>query len=295
MSDYSHYDYLDITVDDGVALVEISHPQYSQRGHYEVNGIWHDLDRDPDVRSVLLTWAIPPSKLPPTGKDWFPPEMGPEAAAADPAKWWSRWQWSPKEARDGINAVLNSSKIIVSALRGDVSFGAPLILATVADVSIAANDAVIADRHIDNGIVPGDGAVHWMQMCGVQKAKFLALTGEDMTGEEAAHIGLVTMALPDEEVMDAAWHYARRFANGPQHVQNFTKRAFNNWMRMGSLLTFDLSCALEVGNIQSDPDTAVGVGWGMAAQGKPGGYDRSTRPPYPSVSNPVIDPYGPPN
>lgn len=286
--DYSKYEYLDIKVDDGVAIVTITHPAYDMRGHFELSYIWRDLELDTSVRSTLLTWAVPPSR-PPLGPH-FPPEMGPEARAKDPAQWWSNFQGPVREMREGILHVMDTNKLVVSVLRGDVPYGASLVLATIADISVAAKTAIIADRHIDGGMVPGDGAVLWMLSCGVQKAKLLALTGEEITGEMADRIGLVSLSVPDEEAMATGMRYARKLANGPQHTQYFTKRAFNNWLKQGHLLTFDLSNALEQLGMMSDPDFGTAAQWGKAEQGEPRDYDPATRPEYPSVSKPYPRP-----
>jgi enoyl-CoA hydratase len=39
---------------------------------------------------------------------------------------------------------------------------------------------------------------------------------------------------------------ARRLADGPQLAQRFTKRALNQWLRLGGLASFDYSAALEL-------------------------------------------------
>jgi enoyl-CoA hydratase len=286
VSDYSRYDYLEVSVEDGIAVVEIGNPGYTMRGHYEVNTIWRDLDADKDVRSVILTWADPPKE--PLGAH-YPPEMGPEAAAEDPAKWWSRWHWPFKEAREGIRDLLDCRKLVVSTLRGDVPYGASLVLATLADVSIAAEDAVIADRHIDAAMAAGDGAVHWVMSCGVAKAKYLALTSDEISGAEAERIGLVSLCFPDEQVMPEARRLARKFADGPQHAQHYTKRTFNQMLRFTNLMGMEMGLAYEALNIVGDPDVAVAAEWHKAEQGEPRGYDVDERPPMPSVANP----YGP--
>jgi enoyl-CoA hydratase len=286
VSDYSRYDYLEVNVEDGIAVVEIGNPGYTMRGHYEVNTIWRDLDADKDVRSVILTWADPPKE--PLGAH-YPPEMGPEAAAEDPAKWWSRWHWPFKEAREGIRDLLDCRKLVVSTLRGDVPYGASLVLATLADVSIAAEDAVIADRHIDAAMAAGDGAVHWVMSCGVPKAKYLALTSDEISGAEAERIGLVSLCFPDEQVMPEARRLARKFADGPQHAQHYTKRTFNQMLRLTNLMGMEMGLAYEALNIVGDPDVAVAAEWHKAEQGEPRGYDVDERPPMPSVANP----YGP--
>lgn len=285
LTSYDEFIYLDVSIDDGVAFIEVTNPEYNMRGHYELNAIWHLLERDPMVRATLFTWAVPPSKDPPAPH--YPPELGSDAREADPGQWWADWQWPIREAREGARTIIDGNKLVVSALRGDIPYGSGLVLATVADVSIAAESAIIADRHIDAGMVVGDGAVHWMLSCGVQKAKFLALAAEEITGAEAADIGLVTMAVADDEVMDKAWHYARKFASGPQHAQTYTKRAFNTWLRLGNLVSFEVSNAWALANIHGDPDVAVAAGWGKADQGQARGYDNATRPAFPSASSEV--------
>ncbi len=54
------------------------------------------------------------------------------------------------------------------------------------------------------------------------------------------------MVVPHEELMDRAMEVARRLANGPQRAIRWTKRALNQWLRLGGLVSFDLSLALEM-------------------------------------------------
>jgi enoyl-CoA hydratase len=283
MSVYDKYDYVKVTVEEGVALVEYGNPAYTMRGHYEINAIWHDLDSDRDVRSVLLTWADPPKA---SLGSHYSPDMGPEAKEANEAQWWARWHWIFKEAREGIRDLLDSRLMVVSVLRGDVPFGASLVMATLADVSVAAEDCVIADRHLDAAMAAGDGAIHWSLSCGLQKAKYLALTCDEITGKEAERIGLVSLSRPDHEVMAEAQRIARKFADGPQHAQHYTKRMFNQSLRLNHLLGFEMGMAYQAMNIVADPDVMVAAQWGKAEQGEPRGYDVAQRPPMPSASSP---------
>ena len=39
---------------------------------------------------------------------------------------------------------------------------------------------------------------------------------------------------------------ARQLADGPQHAIRFTKRALNQWLRLGGIASFDYSLALEM-------------------------------------------------
>ena len=59
----------------------------------------------------------------------------------------------------------------------------------------------------------GDGgAVIWPQLIGYARAKQYLLTGDAITGEEAAQIGLVNFAYPAEELDAAVDAFAQRLA-----------------------------------------------------------------------------------
>lgn len=273
------YRYLDVRVEEGVATIEITNPSYTTRGHHEITSIWSVLDEDPEVRSCLLTWAVPPSREPPGDHraEWYAIEK----RAEDPAGWFARWQHNVNEAREGVEGILGMRKIVVSALRGPCGLGAALIAHTLADVSIAAEDTSISDAHIDRGTPCGDGAVFWALMCGLQKAKYLALTGDAISGREAERIGLVSLALPDEEVLPRARSYARKFADGPQHALEFTKRTFNGLLRAQGMAAFENGLDLAAMHLMLDPES--GAGADRAAQGYPREGDGFGLEPFPSA------------
>ncbi len=86
-----------------------------------------------------------------------------------------------------------------SALAG----GCELLLAC--DLSLAAADARIGDRHLEYGLAPGaGGSVRLVRALTKARARYLLLTGEAITGTEAAEWGLVTRAVPPEAVEEAA-------------------------------------------------------------------------------------------
>ena len=66
-----------------------------------------------------------------------------------------------------------------------------------------------------------------------------------LTGEEAERIGLVSMAVDDDAVIDTAFDVARKLAAGSQQAIQWTKLALNNWLRMAGP-SFDASVALEM-------------------------------------------------
>ena len=80
---------------------------------------------------------------------------------------------------------MDSEAPIVSAIHGP-AVGAGLVIALLADISIAARDARIIDGHTRLGVAAGDhAAVCWPLLCGMAKSKYYLLTCETLSGEEA--------------------------------------------------------------------------------------------------------------
>lgn len=150
-----------------------------------------------------------------------------------------------REARDLVYNMVNCSKPVVSAIER-VAVGAGLATALMADVSVVGKRARIIDGHTKLGVAAGDHAVIiWPLLCGMAKAKYYLMTCEPMDGEEAERIGLVSMAVDDDEVIDTAFDVARTLAAGSQQAIRWTKLALNNWLRMAGP-AFDASVALEM-------------------------------------------------
>jgi enoyl-CoA hydratase len=81
-------------------------------------------------------------------------------------------------------------------------------------------------------------------LCGMAKAKYCLLLCEQVLGEEAERIGLISLAVEDSELDAKAVEIATRLAEGAQSAIRFTKHALNNWLRQAGP-TFDASLALE--------------------------------------------------
>jgi enoyl-CoA hydratase len=81
-------------------------------------------------------------------------------------------------------------------------------------------------------------------LCGMAKAKYHLLC-EPVTGEEAERIGLVSLAVPAEELQARALDVAVRLAEGAPNAIRWTKYALNNWLRAAGPI-FDASLGLEL-------------------------------------------------
>ena len=151
-----------------------------------------------------------------------------------------------KEAGDFVRNMINLDKPVVSAING-VAVGAGVAVALLADISIAAENARFTDGHIRLGIAAGDHAcLIWPLLCGMAKAKYYLLTCDFLDGKEAERIGLVSMVVPDDQLMTKATQVAKKLAEGPQPAIRWTKHALNQWLRMAEHTAFDYSLAMEM-------------------------------------------------
>jgi enoyl-CoA hydratase len=71
----------------------------------------------------------------------------------------------------------------------------------------------------------------WPMLCGMAKAKYYLLTCKKLTGEEAERIGLVSLCVDDDKLLETARDTARLLGDGAQEAQQFTKHAMNLWWR----------------------------------------------------------------
>jgi enoyl-CoA hydratase len=93
-----------------------------------------------------------------------------------------------------------------------VAGGCELLLAC--DVVVAAEDARIGDRHLELGLLPGaGGSVRLHKALTPARSRWLLLSGEMISGREAAEWGLVTRAVPPEQLDQVAESMIARLAS----------------------------------------------------------------------------------
>jgi enoyl-CoA hydratase len=221
----------------GILELVISNPARlnaaTEAMHRDLALVWRAIDLDPAVRVVLVRGEGAHFS---SGGDFAMIDR----MISDEATLMRVW----KEAGDLVYNLINCSKPVISAIRGN-AVGAGLAIALLADVSIAADDARILDGHTRLGVAAGDHAVIiWPLLCGLAKARYYLLTNKPLSGREAERIGLVAVSVPDAEVIATAFEVARNLAAGSASAQSFTKHALNNWLRLAGP-SFDTSLALE--------------------------------------------------
>ena len=204
------------------------------RMHGEMARIWLDIDRDPETRVAILRGA---GRGFSAGGDLAMVEEMTRDFAVRARVW--------REAKDLVYNLINCSKMIVSAMHGP-AVGAGLVCGLLADISIAAKNARIIDGHTRLGVAAGDhAAIIWPLLCGMAKAKYYLLLCEQISGEEAERLGLVSLTCEESELQAKALEVARKLASGAQTALRWTKYSLNNWLRMAGP-AFDASLALEV-------------------------------------------------
>jgi len=150
-----------------------------------------------------------------------------------------------REARELVQSMIDCDVPIISAING-AAVGAGAALALLADISIAGTKAKIIDGHTKLGVTAGDhAAVIWPLLCGMAKAKYHLLMCNTIDGVEAERIGLVSLAVPDEELLSKAREIATTLASGSPSALAFTKRSLNHWLR-AAWPAFEHSLTLEI-------------------------------------------------
>jgi len=250
--DYSRYEFLDIVKEpNGVTTVTMNRPEklnaVSKEGHEELRDLWLDLGNDYDTDVVILTGA---GRAFCAGGDVN--NMG---AAAEPfgggrAK--EPLAVMGAEARRLVSHMLDVEQPIIAAVNGD-AFGLGASLALLCDIVVIAEDARIADTHVNVGLVAGDGgAVIWPLLLGPHRAKEYLMRGSRLTGREAADLGMVNYAVPKDEVLPKARELALELAAGAPLAIRWTKYAVNKWIKDVYQQVFDVSIALEMVSMRSE-------------------------------------------
>lgn len=234
----------------GVMLLTLSNPGKLNATdallHNELARVFHDLSHDDDVRAVVVTGEG--TAFSAGGDlDWIEEQVGNHAQTMKVMR----------EAGDIVRTMIDCDTPIVSAING-VAVGAGLAVALMADISIIDEATRLSDGHIRLGVGAGDHAVAiWPLLCGMAKAKYYLLTADFIDGREAERIGLVSKAVPADEVLPQALAIAERLAKGPRDATRYTKRALNHWLR-ASLPNFEASLAYEMLNFLG-ADAAEGL------------------------------------
>ena len=156
---------------------------------------------------------------------------------------------------EGRELVLNMIRCrlpVVAAVNGPaVGLGCSVI--ALSDVVYMAESAYLSDPHVVVGLVAADGGpLTWPLHTSLLLAKEYAFTGDRISAQRAAEIGLANHVLPEGEVLPAALVTAKKIAALPRQAVEATKRVLNVHLERAVLATIDFAMASETESFDTE-------------------------------------------
>jgi enoyl-CoA hydratase/carnithine racemase len=225
---------------DGILLMQLHTDggplRWSLEPQAELARVLHEVGTDRENRLVILTG---------TGDEFSGPRLDPDApffhgARLTPAGVHEVFA----NARRLINAHLAIEVPIIAAVNGPAKRHADLAL--MCDIVLAADDATFEDTaHFHHGsIVPGDGInVLYTMLMGLNRARYLMLTGQVLDAAQAREIGLVAEVMPRAALLPRAWELARQLAKKSDMLLRYTRSVLTMPLKrqIDDLLPYSLS------------------------------------------------------
>ncbi|WP_319444965.1 MULTISPECIES: enoyl-CoA hydratase [unclassified Mycobacterium] len=137
---------------------------------------------------------------------------------------------------DVILAIRKLHQPVIAAVNG-AAIGGGLCLALACDIRLAAQSAYFRAAGINNGLTASELGLSYLlpRAIGTSRAFEAMLTGRDIDAAEAERIGLVSRAVPDDELLGACYQLAERIASFSRPGIELTKRTLWSGLDAGSL------------------------------------------------------------
>lgn len=238
------------TVTDGVAVMTVNNPPVNALGAAVLNDIKStvtDALADDAVRVIIFTGA---------GEKAF-------IAGADITEFTGLTQAEEssdfvKYGQEITNLIANADKPFIAAING-FCLGGGLEFALACHIRLADETAQIGLPEIKLGIIPGYGGTQRTpRLIGKGRALELILTGNFLSGAEAATYGIVNRVAPAGELMAEAQKLAKTIASKSRMNITAALKAVNQGMEM----PFDAAMKLErdlFGGLCETDDKVEGV------------------------------------
>jgi enoyl-CoA hydratase len=176
-------------------------------------------DRDPDVRVVVIRGA---GSCFSAGYD-----LKSDVSRNQPfhtAGGLGNW---PRHVVEGFFRIWDLAKPVIAQVHGYCLAGGTE-LATACDLVYVADNAKIGYPVVRSISPPDNQFYPWI--VGLRRAMELMLTGDHMSGEEAAQCGFANRAFPEEQLEEKVLEIAERVAMTPTDLQQINKRAVHRQM-----------------------------------------------------------------
>ena len=216
----------------GIAVVTLDRPDsrnaQNKRMTYEMNAAFDDASRRTDVKVIVLQADGPHFS---SGHDLRDTESfrefdrvstngGFSAEGQEGHMAWEEelyfqmcWRWR------------NIPKPMIAAAQGKTIAGG-LMLLWVADIIVAADDALFSDPVVGMGVNGVEYFAHPWEF-GARKAKELLFTGDWVTAAEAERMGMVNRVVPAAALREETHALAARIAQRPSFALRLAKESVN--------------------------------------------------------------------
>jgi enoyl-CoA hydratase/carnithine racemase len=164
--------------------------------------------------------------------------------------------------RNGIHRIVRSlwgvEVPMIAAVNGP-AIGLGNDVACLADMRIAADNAIFGATFLRIGLVPGDGGA-WIlpRTIGHARAAELFFTGDTIDAQTALSWGLVSRVVPAAQLMDDADALAARICRQPPDVLRMTKRMMRESQSVSFDTIMEMSAAMQsLAHLTEDHHEAV--------------------------------------
>lgn len=139
-----------------------------------------------------------------------PPMLAPE----------DRYDCEYLDGTRSVEALVNMEQTTIGVINGP---GYHTEYATLCDITLIADNAVICDPHFYCGHVPGDGVqISWRRLMGDKRYAYAVLTNEYIDAEKAVYYGLANEVVPADKIYDRAVEIAEQILTTPRVVRAMT-------------------------------------------------------------------------
>jgi cyclohexa-1,5-dienecarbonyl-CoA hydratase len=146
----------------------------------------------------------------------------------------------------------------VAVVRGP-ALGGGTELALGCDLVLASTSARFGQPEIKLGVFPPIAAALFPRLIGSQQAARLLLTGEVISADEAANLGLITQVVADHEIEKALERYLKQLLEMSATALHFTKRALIYGADLGTAEALPIILDLYVHELMSTADAQEGI------------------------------------